>query len=130
MWSIDVSEANTIYVGGGDGSVYMQPFQNYQSPKISFLPSSDTYNFPKCIAYLHDGAILVFTELGTLLYYNKEMMLKNTIYLTKNHYYIMQVSPNRKFVALASRKGYVLIYKGRNVYYYKNLNFNVKRFLL
>jgi len=100
-------------VGGGDGSVYMQPFENYKSPETIFL-SGDTCNFPKYICYLHDGAILVFTELGTLQYYNKEMMYKNTIYLTKDSYYIMQVSPNRSLVALASRKGYVIIYEGRN----------------
>lgn len=96
-------------MGGGDGSVYMQPFENCKSPETIFLPGSDTCNFPKYISYLHDGAILVFTELGTLQYYNKEMMYKNTIYLTRNSYYIMQVSPNRSLVALASREGYVKI---------------------
>ncbi|KYN30635.1 WD repeat-containing protein 6 [Trachymyrmex septentrionalis] len=112
IWSIDVSEDNIVYVGGGDGSVHMQPFEHYKSLETIFLSSgNDTCNFPKYVSYLHDGTILVFTELGTLLHYNKEMMLKNTIYLTKEHYYIMQVSPNRNFVALASRDGYAIVYE-------------------
>ncbi|XP_071571195.1 tRNA (34-2'-O)-methyltransferase regulator WDR6-like isoform X1 [Temnothorax nylanderi] len=113
IWSIDVSEDYTmVYVGGGDGSVYMQPLENYKSPETISLSSNDTRNFPKYISYLHDGAIVVFTELGTLLHYNKEMMHKNTIDLTKDRYYIMQVSPDRKLVALASRDGYIVIYEG------------------
>lgn len=111
IWSIDISEDNTtIYVGGGDGSIYTQPFESYKSPETIFLSSNDTCNFPKYISYLHDGSILVFTELGILLHYNKEMVHKNTIYLAKDRYYIMQVSPNRSFIALASREGYLIIY--------------------
>lgn len=132
IWSIDVSEDNLmIYVGGGDGSVYTQSFESYKSLETIFLPGSGTCNFPKYVSYLHDGSILVFSELGTLLHYNKEMVHKNIIYLGKDCYYIMQVSPNRRFVALASRDGYVIIYKGRNVYYNKNLIYiNIKKFLL
>lgn len=121
IWSIDVSEDNLmIYVGGGDGSVYMQPFEHYKSLETIFLPGNSTCNFPKYVSYLHDGSILVFSELGTLQHYNKEMVPKNTIYLAKDRYYIMQVSLDRRFVALASRDGYVIIYKGKNVYYNKN----------
>ncbi|XP_039303311.1 WD repeat-containing protein 6 isoform X2 [Solenopsis invicta] len=112
IWSIDVSEDNmTIYVGGGDGSVYMQPFEHYKSLETLFLPDDDRCNFPKYISYLHDGTILIFTELGTLLHYNNEMVHKNTIYLANDSYYIMQVSLNRHFVALASREGHVIIYE-------------------
>jgi len=125
-----VSEDNTVYVGGGDGSVYMQSFEHYKNLEILFLPGNDTCNFPKYLSYLHNGTILVFTELGTLLHYNKEMVHKNTICLAKDRYYIMQVSPNRCFIALASREGYVIIYRGKNVYYNKNLNIRIKRFLL
>ncbi|KAL0127151.1 hypothetical protein PUN28_005435 [Cardiocondyla obscurior] len=112
IWSIDVSEDDmTVYVGGGDGSVYLQPFKNYKSPETIFLSGNDTCNFPKYISYLDDGAILVFTESGTLLYYSKEITHKSTIQLAKDHYYIMQVSPNRDFVAFASREGCVIIYE-------------------
>ncbi|XP_012532224.1 WD repeat-containing protein 6 isoform X2 [Monomorium pharaonis] len=112
IWSIDVSEDNmTIYVGGSDGAVYMQPFEHYKNLETIFLPVNDTCNFPKYISYLHDGTIIVFTELGTLLHYNTEMVKKNTIYLLNDGYYIMQVSPSRNLVALASKEGYIITYK-------------------
>lgn len=114
IWSIDVSEENTIYVGGGDGSVSTQPFEPYKNLKTSFLPGflpgNDTRDFPKYVCYLHDDTILVFTELGKLLHYSKEMMHKSTMYLRKD-YYIMQVSLDRRRVAFASREGYVKVYE-------------------
>ncbi|KAL6261293.1 hypothetical protein P5V15_008815 [Pogonomyrmex californicus] len=110
IWSIDMSKDNMIYAGGGDGSVHIQPFGSCKRPETIILPGN-TCDFPRYISYLHDGTILVFTELGTLLHYDEEMMYKSTIYLTENRYYIMQVSPNRCFVALASREGYIMICK-------------------
>ncbi|XP_011869820.1 PREDICTED: WD repeat-containing protein 6 [Vollenhovia emeryi] len=112
LWSIDVSEDNTeIYVGGSDGSVCVQSFINCESPETILPSGNNTRNCSKYISYLHDGAMLVFTELGNLLYYDKEMVFVSAVYLTKNGYYFMQVSPNRNMVALASREGYVTVYE-------------------
>lgn len=115
IWSVDVTEhSKEIFTGGADGSVYVWSTRGCNNTKLISLPSGDKCNVPKYVSYLSSGTILIFNEKGTLLCYNKEELTpKATLYLEKySTYCIMQVSPSRSFVALASREGETTIYEG------------------
>ncbi|XP_019886764.2 WD repeat-containing protein 6 [Ooceraea biroi] len=115
IWSIDITEnGEKIFTGGADGSVCAWPTMCCRNnPKIISLSSNDKCNVPKYISYLSSGTILIFNDTGTLLCYDKEATVpKASLHLEKYcAYCIMQVSPCRSFVALASREGEVTIYK-------------------
>lgn len=114
IWCIDISNDNrNVLTGGADGSVYAWPVASCNSSEIS-LPYDDMRNIPKHISYLSSGTILLFDEKGTLLYYNRgDKTPSDSLYLEKyRSYCIMQVSPCRSSIAIASIEGYVIIYKG------------------
>jgi len=115
IWSVDVTKhSETIFTGGSDGSVYVWSTHCCNDPKIISLFNNDKCNVPRYISYLNSGTILIFNEKGMLLCYNKhETMPKMSLYLEKYcTYCIMQVSPCRSFVAIASKKGEIAIYEG------------------
>jgi len=134
IWSIDISkDSKRIFTGGADGSVYMWQTTRHINPKIISLPNIDTHSNPKFISYLKNGTLLIFNESGMLFCYDKEKILRTRYSLsseTQRNYYIMQVSPNRSFIAFASREGYVTIYQGTNICHDINININEMRIIV
>ncbi|XP_072762395.1 tRNA (34-2'-O)-methyltransferase regulator WDR6-like [Anoplolepis gracilipes] len=109
IWSIDISkDGQRIFTGAADGSVYVWKTIHHANPKFICPPNDEFFN-PKYISYLRNGTILIFDERRILFCYDKGKVMEREYYKICSNYYIMQVSPNRSFVAFASTTGYVSI---------------------
>ncbi|KAH0550310.1 WD repeat-containing protein 6 [Cotesia glomerata] len=108
VWTLEVSkDKSTIFTGGANGGVNCWPLNKPTTellPKLSFTDKQ----IPKYLSYLHCGTLVIFVDNGQLLTYDRELAPKDSIILPRyKSYCLMQVSPNRKLIAFASKDGYV-----------------------
>ncbi|XP_076754187.1 tRNA (34-2'-O)-methyltransferase regulator WDR6-like isoform X2 [Xylocopa sonorina] len=114
IWSIDTSNDNkTIFTGGADGAVHAWPAGNGCIKKVTTIPKEHACTLPKYVCCLSSGNLLIFNENGFLFIFDKcHSNLQELLYLEKyNTYCVMEVSLCHSYVCLASRDGYIAIYK-------------------
>ncbi|XP_046616157.1 WD repeat-containing protein 6 isoform X1 [Neodiprion virginianus] len=114
IWSIDVSEdGNTIITGGGDGAVHVWPLRANTNFVTKIIPLESSNDVPKHIGLLNSTSMVIITQTGKMLTHNKESGLKEVSLDTTKYasYIVMQISPDRKRVSLASLNGYLTLYE-------------------
>lgn len=118
IWCIDMSQDNIIYTGGADGSVNSWPSTkttNYVHNNVAL----DTDMVPKYVNYLNNCDIIVYANIRStskLLHYSEDENLLKNVYDLPEHnssYCIMEISLDRKSIALASIKGEITLYKSK-----------------
>ncbi|XP_015592338.1 WD repeat-containing protein 6 [Cephus cinctus] len=113
IWSIDITEDNnTIITGGGDGAIYQWPLE-HNNVEVDIVLKYDKTRIPKHVGFLNSGTILIFIEGRMLLYRNKaDDYPRQFINVPKySSYCVMQLSPSREYVALASKDGFLNLHK-------------------
>ncbi|XP_063987430.1 tRNA (34-2'-O)-methyltransferase regulator WDR6 [Diachasmimorpha longicaudata] len=120
IWSIETSpDQSTILTGGGDGGVNIWRTTSLNPPSLIPLLTYETKT-PKFVSYLNSGALVVFLDGGDLLLYDvpnqrqgspSPQALMNLPRLKS--YCLMQTSPDRKKIALASQDGHLIIYEAK-----------------
>ncbi|XP_043272802.1 WD repeat-containing protein 6 [Venturia canescens] len=114
IWSIDVSENNeNIFTGGADGAVNVWPFESPIFPQERSIYTNDEKKNPKYVFYTQSRNILIFIDGGYLIHYCQEFGKLSTIFnsFRFSSYSVMQISPDRKKIALGSKDGYLEIYE-------------------
>ncbi|CAG5103493.1 Similar to Wdr6: WD repeat-containing protein 6 (Mus musculus) [Cotesia congregata] len=108
VWTLEVSkDKSTIFTGGANGGVNCWPL-NKPTPELLPKLSFTDKQIPKYLSYLHCGTLVIFVDNGQLLTYDRELAPKDSIILPRyKSYCLMQVSPNRKLIAFASKDGHV-----------------------
>lgn len=116
IWCLDISDENVIYTGGSDGSVNSWALASIKSSNKNFVSICDNKeNIPKHVIFLDKEDILVLTNSKSL---SKLLHFHGNDYKSLNYYdlhedsiyYIMELSPDKKNIALASIQGDILIY--------------------
>jgi hypothetical protein len=120
--------------GGGDGGISLWPLHtdSAASTLLAFhgnLFAQDctsikvqNQNFPRRIALTSNGNVIAVTNSGCLLHCmvmgggqeNWKLVHQDEKLAS---YCLLEMSPCRKYVALASMEGYILIFKGKYEYY-------------
>ncbi|XP_012270919.1 WD repeat-containing protein 6 isoform X2 [Orussus abietinus] len=118
IWSIVISKReNVIISGGANGAVHAWSFKQSQSCDTCCIPQESVNWLPKYVFFLNKDVTVILTTDGKLLHYSKNSnVLQESIDLQIfSNYCIMQVSPCRMMIALASRYGQVVIYEVTDV---------------
>lgn len=115
IWSLDVSENNEkIFTGGADGAVNVWSFKSSNLSEKRLVYSSDQNRNPKFVFYTDFRSLLIFMDGGNLIYYcQRAKTIVNSLNLSRfSSHCVMQISPDRRKVALGSKEGYLEIYEG------------------
>lgn len=120
--------------GGADGGISLWPLHIYNTgPNLLTFPGNlfgedctntegQNQNFPRRIGLTSKGNIVAVTDSGCLLYCtvlgggqgNWRLVHQDKKLAS---YCLLEMSPCRQFVALASMDGYILVFKGKYEYY-------------
>ncbi|XP_033222136.1 WD repeat-containing protein 6 [Belonocnema kinseyi] len=114
IWSVDVSKTdNRMLTGAADGSIYAWPFPFTHEPENSTILENPDKKNPKFACCLKSGTILVIKEGGEINCFDPvSHNLSGSHKLPKfSDYLLMQVSPDRRRISLASKDGFVTIYQ-------------------
>ncbi|PNF20195.1 hypothetical protein B7P43_G16418 [Cryptotermes secundus] len=144
VWSVDCSkEKNLIVTGGGDGGISLWPLHT-ESAVPNFLTFSGNLftqdfcsmkgqngNFPRRIGLTSKDNVVAITDSGCLLYCtvvgrgqgNWKLMHQDEKLAS---YCLLEMSPCRQYVALASMDGHILIFKDCSSVHGKGLILNVE----
>ncbi|XP_012255908.2 WD repeat-containing protein 6 [Athalia rosae] len=117
IWCIDISEdGNTIITGGGDGAVHVWPLRENSSFETKIIPMENVHEVPKHIGILSSSTLVFITQSGKIITHNTELGINVESIDLKlcTSYILMQISPNKKHIALASLNGYLTLYKDEN----------------
>jgi WD40 repeat protein len=116
IWCIDISEHDTVYTGGGDGSVNSWPLKHINFLQNHVLLENHKHIFPKHVYFIDNSNILIYSNFKSkhkIFLYNNAFQLLNSYDLPKclSSYYIMELSANRQCMILASIEGNIALYK-------------------
>ena len=126
IWCIDMSEDDIVFTGGADGSVNSWPFtsiKNYILDNIILEDNKDL--IPKHVTFGSSSDILIYTNSEDnrkiLHFSNYNYNLVNSYSLPEyaSTYCIMELSPDKQYIALASIKGDITLYKSKVYFRFK-----------
>lgn len=115
IWSIDASEnGEFVITGGGDGAVHVWPLAENTNSQIECVLMKSLKDVPKHVGFLSSGTVVVITQTGKMITHNNEenSTIRSVDVELYSSYVVMQISPNRKLIALASLSGFLTIYEG------------------
>lgn len=114
IWCLDISlDDERMITGAADGSVYAWPFPFLnETDKICTL-DDDRKKTPKFTCHLSSGAVLVIRDDGEMNIFDPITRCLNASFSISNFssYLVIQLSPDRKRVSLASKDGFISIYE-------------------
>ena len=114
IWSVDVSKnGNDMLTGAADGSIYAWPFPFTNEPEDYSLLGNRDEKSPKFACFLASGTILVIKDEGEInCFHPTNYNISGSYNLPKfSSYLLMQVSPDRNRISLASKDGSITIYQ-------------------
>lgn len=103
----DVDESKGLVVTGGrDGGINLWPLEPTSVIPQSLPPPTD---MPRRLSLLSDYRVLIITQLGTLMLSTTDTW--STVFSDSRleNYCLLEISPNRQLVALASIQGQIII---------------------
>ena len=109
-----------MLTGAADGAVYAWPFPfNYELNEHTLLENCDDKT-PKFVCHLSSGRLLVIKDGGEINYLDLITHHQVESYSLPNFstYLLMQVSPDKRRISLASKDGFITIYQGIYTYYF------------
>lgn len=104
----DVDESEGLVVTGGrDGGISVWPLEPTSVTPQSLPPPTD---MPRRLSLLSDHRVIIITQLGTLML-STTTGTWSTVFSDSRleNYCLLEISPNRQLVALASIQGQIII---------------------
>lgn len=104
----DVDESEGLVVTGGrDGGISVWPLEPTSAIPQSLPPPTD---MPRRLSLLSDHRVIIITQLGTLML-STTTGTWSTVFSDSRleNYCLLEISPNRQLVALASIQGQIII---------------------
>lgn len=104
----DVDESEGLVVTGGrDGGISVWPLEPTSVISQSLPPPTD---MPRRLSLLSDHRVIIITQLGTLML-STTTGTWSTVFSDSRleNYCLLEISPNRQLVALASIQGQIII---------------------
>lgn len=124
IWCIDVSDNEIVYTGGADGSVNRWPLSRvYKKLQNNILIESNGDTIPKYVTYTDNDDILIYASIknnSQLLHFSHDehqFLYSYDLPEFSSSYCIMELSLNRRCLALASINGSVTLYTSKSFEY-------------